>query len=398
MAPKPSGKTSPPKLSKKEEDELFKAEVTEVFKAKVTEAVVAKSMASITFDQILQSKAGITLDQALLFDESMLNSWFQETALPISDRADLLQMMRQYKETEAHQSTDAIEGELTSKMLFDALLFAVAFTVPTGVDRSEMQEAWMGDDALYNVSKSHLASYDTILIVMTYLVTTSTGLALIVGFTIYSCLRYERPSSIEEADMFYVRFKVAIRLSYGFTYGAILLAPFSCFELHLIKSPNQAARVFFTYYGFVVYGGLVVFLTWSLTAAHRWRVKLRGMREDLKNRLLNKQAPTQGILPALQRSFSTLQRSFSFSQRSNGLLKKQAPDPTQGILPALQRSFSTLQRSLSSPPRSKRPLKTDDSPAAVKQTSVNSTDRSSTLLPKSPPTTPVKPRADVLEA
>ena len=336
MAPKPSGKTSPKKPSKKEEDELFKAKVAEAFdakakskagltfdqskkeedelvKAKVTEALVSKSEAGIAFDQALQSKAGITLDQALLFDESMLNSWFQEAALPISDRADLLQMMRQYKDTDAHQSTDAIESELTSKMLFDALLFAVAFTVPTGVDRAEMQEAWMTDDTLYNVSKSHLGSYDTILIVMTFLVTTTTGIALIVGFTIYSCLRYERPSSIEEAGEFYVRFQVAFRLSYGFTYAAILLAPFSCFELHLIKSPNQAARVFFTYYGFVVYGGLVVFLTWSLTAAHRWRVKLLGMRMGLKNRLLNKQAPTQGILPALQRSFSTLQRSFSFS-------------------------------------------------------------------------------------
>jgi hypothetical protein len=289
--------------SKKEINEMYKAIVTEDFDAKAKEA---KSKAGTEEGSDL-----LSFDQALLFDEGMLNSWFQEDALPIRDRAILLKRVRQYKESFAHQSTETIESELTTKMLFDALLFAVAFTVPTGVDRAEMQEAWMTDDTLYNVSKSHLGSYDTILIVMTFLVTTTTGIALIVGFTIYSCLRYERPSSIEEAGEFYVRFQVAFRFSYGFTYAAILLAPFSCFELHLIKSPNQAARVFFTYYGFVVYGGLVVFLTWSLTAAHRWRVKLRGMREDLKNRLLNKQAPTQGILPALQRSLSTLQRSFS---------------------------------------------------------------------------------------
>jgi hypothetical protein len=253
---------------------------------------------------------GIKFDKAMLFDESMLNSWFEEAKLPIKVRAELLEDLREFKDvTFAKQSTEAIEGELTTKLLFDALLFAVAFTVPTGVDRAEMQEAWMGDDALYNVSKTHLGSYDVILIVMTFLVTTSTGLALIVGFTIYSCIRYERPSSIVEANEFYVRFQVAFRFSYGFTYAAILLAPFSCFELHLIKSPNAAARVFFTYYGFVLYGGLVVFLTWSLRQARKSRAQLQKMRgkaikEKYDQRDAEPRAPT--FLPALQRSFTSL--------------------------------------------------------------------------------------------
>ena len=291
LTPRSRPETAPKKPSKKEENDQYKDEVAKYWASKYLEETADKS---------------ISFDQALLFDESMLNSWFIETKLPISDRADLLQIMRQYKETFAHQSTDAIEGELTSKMLFDALLFAVAFTVPTGVDRAEMQEAWIVDDALYNVSKAHLGTYEVILLVMTFLVTTSTGLALIVGFTIYSCLRYERPSSIEEAGEFYTRFLVPIRFSYGFTYAAILLAPFSCFELHLIKSPNAAARQFFTYYGFVLYGGLVVFLAWSLMAAHRWRVKLTDMRDILKKRLLNKQAPasTEDFLTTLVRQLT----------------------------------------------------------------------------------------------
>ena len=291
LTPRSRPETAPKKPSKKEENDQYKDEVAKYWASKYLEETADKKL---------------SFDQALLFDESMLNSWFIETKLPISDRADLLQIMRQYKETFAHQSTDAIEGELTSKMLFDALLFAVAFTVPTGVVRAEMHEAWMADDASHNVSKTHLGSYDVILIVMTFLVTTSTGLALIVGFTIYSCLRYERPSSIEEAGEFYTRFLVPIRFSYGFTYAAILLAPFSCFELHLIKSPNAAARQFFTYYGFVLYGGLVVFLAWSLMAAHRWRVKLTDMRDILKKRLLKKQAPasTEDFLTTLVRSLT----------------------------------------------------------------------------------------------
>ena len=262
-------------------------------------------------DTCMEKSLDISFDQALLFDESMLNSWFQEKGLPIKDRALLLQRMRQYKHTFTHQSTEAIESELTTKMLFDALLFAVAFTVPTGVDRAEMQEAWMADDEKYNVSKKHLGNYEVILLVMTYLVTTSTGVALIVGFTIYGCLHSARPSSIVEADMFYAQFKLAFRLSYGFTYAAILLAPFSCFELHLIKSPNAAARVFFTYYGFVLYGGLVVFLTWSLRQARKSRAQLQKMRgkaikEKYDQRDAEPPAPTASLLPALQRSFTSL--------------------------------------------------------------------------------------------
>ena len=233
------------------------------------------------------ARDSISFDEALLVDESMLNSWFQEEKLPIKDRALLFRKIREYNNTFAHQSTEAIESELTTKMLFDALLFAVAFTVPTGVDRAEMQEAWIVDDALYNVSKAHLGTYEVILLVMTFLVTTSTGLALIVGFTIYSCLRYERPSSIEEADVFYTRFQAAFRLSYGFTYLAILLAPFSCLELHFIKSSSQDTRLFFIFYGFVLYGGLVVFLMWSLRQARRSRAQLLEMRDKSRKEFLH---------------------------------------------------------------------------------------------------------------
>jgi hypothetical protein len=236
--PRPSNMSSP---SKKEINEMYKAIVTEDFDAKAKEA---KSKAGTEEGSDL-----LSFDQALLFDEGMLNSWFQEDALPIRDRAILLKRVRQYKESFAHQSTETIESELTTKMLFDALLFAVAFTVPTGVDRAEMQEAWMADDEKYNVSKKHLGNYEVILLVMTYLVTTSTGMALIIGFTIYGCLHSARPSSIEEADAFYARFKVAFRLSYGFTYAAVLLTPFSCLELHFIKSSSEPTRVFFAMYG-----------------------------------------------------------------------------------------------------------------------------------------------------
>jgi hypothetical protein len=276
-------------------NENFKAKATEVFDAK-KEVINEKFKAKATevFDAQANSKAGteegsdgITFDQALQFDEGMLNSWFEETKLSIRDRAILLQRMRQFKETFAHQSTEAIESELTTKMLFDALLFAVAFTVPTGVDRAEMQEAWIVDDAIYNVSKTHLGTYEVILLVMTFLVTTSTGLALIVGFTIYSCLRYERPSSIEEADLFYTRFQAAFRLSYGFTYLAILLAPFSCLELHFIKSSSEPTRLFFNMYGFILYGGLVVFLIWSLRQARRSRAELLEMRDTSRKEFLH---------------------------------------------------------------------------------------------------------------
>ena len=188
-------------------------------------------------------------------------------------------------------------------MLFDALLFAVAFTVPTGVDRAEMQEAWMGDDALYNVSKKHLGNYEVILLVMTFLVTTSTGIALIVGFTIYGCLHSARPSSIEEADKFYARFKVAFRLSYGFTYAAILLAPFSCFELHLIKSSSEPTHLFFSIYGFIIYGGLVVFLAWSFYAARKWSAELERGRGEFREQLKKEQAQLQAESSATPRGF-----------------------------------------------------------------------------------------------
>jgi len=267
---------------------LSKEEVNVLFKEKATVDFVAKSKAGTEEGSDLPSVAGetISFDQALLFDESMLNSWFQEDKLPIRDRAFLLQHMRQFKESFAHQSTEAIESELTTKMLFDALLFAVAFTVPTGVDRAEMQEAWMADDEKYNVSKKHLGNYEVILLVMTYLVTTSTGVALIVGFTIYGCLHSARPSSIAEADKFYAMFRVAFRLSYGFTYAAILLAPFSCFELHIIKSSSEPTQFFFSVYGFIIYGGLVVFLAWSLYAARKWKAHLKRTRAEFKTQLV----------------------------------------------------------------------------------------------------------------
>jgi hypothetical protein len=275
--------------SKKEVNKIFETKAKADFEAK-SNAKEAKSKAGTEEGSDLPSVAGetISFDQALLFDESMLNSWFQEDKLPIRDRAFLLQHMRQFKESFAHQSTEAIESELTTKMLFDALLFAVAFTVPTGVDRAEMQEAWIADDEKYNVSKKHLGNYEVILLVMTYLVTTSTGVALIVGFTIYGCLHSARPSSIVEADEFYALFKVAFRLSYGFTYAAILLAPFSCFELHIIKSSSEPTQFFFSVYGFIIYGGLVVFLAWSLYAAHRWKAELEESRADFKKQLLRR--------------------------------------------------------------------------------------------------------------
>ena len=91
-----------------------------------------------------------------------------------------------------------------------------------------------------------------------------------------------------EADRFYARFKVAFRLSYGFTYAAILLAPFSCFELHLIKSPSEPTHLFFSIYGFIIYGLLVVFLAWSLYAARKWKAELEESRADFKKQLLRR--------------------------------------------------------------------------------------------------------------
>jgi hypothetical protein len=249
--------------------------------------------------------------------------------------------MRQFKESFAHQSTEAIESELTTKMLFDALLFAVAFTVPTGVDRAEMQDAWMADDALYNVSKKHLGNYEVILLVMTYLVTTSTGVALIVGFTIYGCLHSARPSSIVEADRFYALFKVAFRLSYGFTYAAILLAPFSCFELHLIKSSSEPTQLFFSIYGFIIYGGLVVFLAWSLYAARKWKAYLKRTRAKFKTQLVKEylaQAALSTPRGPLKHWRSSLFTSRGLKRSVTSLLSPRGPKTDT---PASERTDST---------------------------------------------------------
>jgi len=55
------------------------------------------------------ARNSISFDDALLVDESMLNSWFQEANLPIKDRALLFRTIREYKNTFARQSTEAIE-------------------------------------------------------------------------------------------------------------------------------------------------------------------------------------------------------------------------------------------------------------------------------------------------
>ena len=315
--------------------------------------------------------SGLSFDQALLFDEHMLNSWFQEMkeyahqklnvtqidalvaarkeamvaedhvaagrikakldalgvtlndpddanpdqytwsapgALSIDDRADVLENIRMYKETSAHKSTEIIEGEITTKMLFDALLFAVAFSVPTGVDREEMERAYAADvlaTAALNLSFAHLGTYDAILTVMTFFVTTSTGLALVVGFSIYSCLRYERPITLEEADKFYARFRYAFRLSYGFTYAAILIAPFSCYELHMIKTGSIPMQKLFTFYGYLLYAFVVLFLIWSLHEARESRAELLTMRYKIKRRFLKSH-------PKLTRSQSVMAMARSF--------------------------------------------------------------------------------------
>ena len=89
-------------------------------------------------------------------------------------------------------------------MLFDSLLFVVAFTIPSAVERDEMQAAWDADKTSYaaqNRTLNHLGieTYEKILIVLSYVVTTSTGIALIVGYSIFTCLRHERPLDILEA-------------------------------------------------------------------------------------------------------------------------------------------------------------------------------------------------------
>ena len=234
-------------------------------------------------DAFFNTEAGltITLEQAMIFDEGTLNSWLEEQEVPIIKRADVLQNIRAFKKNCSHQSTEALEDELTSKMLFDSLLFVVAFTIPTGVTTEEMHAAWDADVAAYaaqNKNLNHLGSYEEILIVLTYVVTTSTGIALIVGYSIYTCLRHERPSDILEAEMFYARFKLAYRFSYFFTYSAILLLPFACYELHMVKIRHIPNRVFITNYSWYMYAMLISVLLGSLWNDHYWRKALRKKR------------------------------------------------------------------------------------------------------------------------
>ena len=234
-------------------------------------------------DAFFNTEAGltITLEQAMIFDEGTLNSWLEEQEVPIIKRADVLQNIRAFKKNCSHQSTEALEDELTSKMLFDSLLFVVAFTIPTGVTTEEMHAAWDADVAAYaaqNKNLNHLGSYEEILIVLTYVVTTSTGIALIVGYSIYTCLRHERPSDILEAEMFYARFKLAYRFSYFFTYSAILLLPFACYELHMVKIRDIHNRQVITRYSWCMYAMLLSFLAGSLWNDHYWRKALRKKR------------------------------------------------------------------------------------------------------------------------
>lgn len=231
------------------------------------------------------SSGGISFEQALLFDEIMLNSWFQESGMTIKDRADWLQYIRQYKDDFSHQSTEAIEDELSSKMLFDALLFVVGITLIAEVESTEMQAAWNTDVTTFASRDEplvHAGTYDAILPLMTFIVTSSTGIALVVGFTIFTCLRYERPLDMVEADKFYARFKWAYLGSYVCTYAAILLIPFSCYELHLVKTRDLGIRKFMNIYGILVYVVLLLFLIWSLFKARYWRFKVLAMRGENK--------------------------------------------------------------------------------------------------------------------
>lgn len=231
------------------------------------------------------SSGGISFEQALLFDEIVLNSWFQESGMKIKDRAEGLQQIRQYKDDFSHQSTEAIEDELSTKMLFDALLFVVGITLIAEVESTEMQAAWNTDETTFASRDEplvHAGTYDAILPLMTFIVTSCTGIALVVGFTIFTCLRYERPRDIVEADKFYACFKWAYLGSYVCTYAAILLIPFSCYELHLVKTRDLGVRKFMNIYGILVYVVLLLFLFWSLSKACYWRFKVLAMRGENK--------------------------------------------------------------------------------------------------------------------
>ena len=49
-------------------------------------------------DAFFNTEAGliITLEQAMIFDEGTLNSWFEEQKVPIIKRADVLQNIRTF--------------------------------------------------------------------------------------------------------------------------------------------------------------------------------------------------------------------------------------------------------------------------------------------------------------
>lgn len=78
--------------------------------------------------------------------------------------------------------------------------------------------------------------------------------------------------------MFYARFKLAYRFSYFFTYSAILLLPFACYELHMVKIRDIHNRQFITKYSWCMYAMLLSFLAGSLWNDHYWRKALRKKR------------------------------------------------------------------------------------------------------------------------
>ena len=78
--------------------------------------------------------------------------------------------------------------------------------------------------------------------------------------------------------MFYARFKLAYRFSYFFTYSAILLLPFACYELHMVKIRDIPNRQFITRYSWCMYAMLLSFLAGSLWNDHYWRKALRKKR------------------------------------------------------------------------------------------------------------------------
>lgn len=306
------------------------------------------------------SSGGISFEQALLFDEIMLNSWFQESGMTIKDRAFWLQNIRQYKDDFSHQSTEAIEGELSSKMLFDALLFVVGITLPSGVQNAEMQAAWQTDVATFasrNELLVHAGTYDAVLPLITFIVTSSTGVALVVGFTIFTCLRYKRPLDMVEAEEFYARFKWAYLGSYVCTYAAILLIPFSCYELHLVKTRELGIRKFMNIYGILVYVVLLLFLIWSLFKARYWRFKVLAMRGENKvqyqisRTLLLKRLQSQtwsqtlesyGVMPLSPASKQRTKQRLGHSTDTSNIPPKKTASPASEQAQPTPRTASSL--------------------------------------------------------